>query len=377
MDLYQLKFPFRKFLSPVLKRMEPVHPDVVSYAAVGVAAVTGWCYYQATAGPALLIIAIALVFLRMSLNTLDGIMAIRRGNLSLRGEIVNALPDRYSDFFVLIGIALSPLCSDWLGMLAICSVILVSYSGMLGKALTVSWQHQGPLGKVERLILLMVFTLIQFLSTGTGVHWFGIAATPLEWLMVIYIILGQITVFRRVSGQVQEINRKEALERLDSDRNIAAAIVVYESLGGNTRLVAEQIAQGLGCQARHVLELDQIPKCELLVLGTPNIRRKPTERIARLLSVNPDRPQKLAVFGTFGLPVWGQITGMICLNRLAGLVGIKPLGSFACPGFHRKFKTFKGRPSQADLFKAFNFGLRLSKLVAHPIKTQTKIYCGV
>lgn len=41
MDLYLLKYPFRKLLSPLLKRLEWLHPDVVSYTAVVVAAVTG------------------------------------------------------------------------------------------------------------------------------------------------------------------------------------------------------------------------------------------------------------------------------------------------------------------------------------------------
>jgi len=368
MDLYQLKFPFRRFLSPLLKHIEGIHPDVVSYSAVGVAAVTGLCFFFAAKTPWLLILAVGLVFLRMALNTLDGIMAIRRGNLSLKGEIVNALPDRYSDFFVLIGITLSPLVRDWLGVLAICSVILVSYTGMLGKALTVSWQHQGPLGKVERLILLMVFALFQFVTTGNGgtITLFNIVVTPLECLMALYIILGQVTVIRRVRGQLLEINQKETLARLPADRNLPRAAVVYESLGGNTKLIAEEIARGLGCQARHIVELERLPDCELLVLGTPNIRRKPTERMCRLLANGP-RSQTVAVFNTYGLPVWGWITGKICLKRLAAAANVEPVAFFSCPGFHRKFKTFKGRPNDIDLLKAFAFGLKLSKTLRCPV----------
>jgi len=365
MDLYLLKYPYRKILSPLLKQLKWLHPDVVSYMAVVIAAGTGWCFYKAADSPSLLIWAIVLILLRMTLNTLDGILAIQRGNLSLRGEIVNALPDRYSDLFLLIGILLSPLCRDWLGVLALCSMVLVSYTGMLGKALNVSWQHQGPLGKVERLILLMLFSLIQFivLRDGGTTQWLGITATPMEWAMGIFVVLGQVTVFRRLRGQLREIKHKEAIERLDGDRNKDRAIVVFDSITGNTHRIAEQIAEGLGCSTQHVSEAGHLSTYKMVVLGTPNIRRKPTENMRRFQTSTAARPKVLALFATYGLPIWGQITAPICLRRLAEQWNMKPTARFTCPGFHRKYKTYKGRPNDNDLLSAFLFGLKLSKIL--------------
>ncbi len=371
MDLYQLKFPARKFLSPLLEKVRWIHPDAVSYAAVAAAAFTGWFYYRAADIHGLLIAAAALVLLRMGLNTLDGIMAIARGNMSLKGEIVNALPDRYSDLFFLIGITLSPLCRDWLGILALSTVVLVSYTGMLGKAIGVSWQHHGPLGKVERLILLMVFSVIQFFTMDSGgtVSWFGVTATPLEFLMGIYIVLGQITVLRRTRGQLREIDRKESVERLGAERNISRAVVVYESLGGNTKAVAENIAAGLGCRALHVADSPSLPAgCELLVVGTPNLRRNTSPRLAAFLDGLPEKPPKTAVFATFGLPLWGHATVRVCLGKLEKKLWSPPIGTFSCPGFHRKYKTYKGRPSGHDLQKAFSYGLRLSRKLDRAVK---------
>lgn len=367
MDLYLLKYPFRKVLSPLLKRLKWLHPDVVSYLAVVVAAGTGWCFYKAADSPTLLIWAIVLILLRMTLNTLDGILAIQRGNLSLRGEIVNALPDRYSDLFVLIGILLSPLCRDWLGVLALCSMVLVSYTGMLGKALNVSWQHQGPLGKVERLILLMVFSLIQFivLRDGGTTQWLGITATPMEWAMGLFVVLGQITVLRRLRGQIREIERKEALERLDCDRNKERVIVVFDSITDNTRRIAAEIARGLGCSAKHLSEVGDLSAYEMVVLGTPNIRKRPTEQMRRFQTSSAARPKQLAVFATYGMPVWGQISAPMCLRRLGEEWNMKPTARFSCPGFHRKYKTYKGRPHEGDLLSAFLFGLRLSKTLSN------------
>jgi archaetidylinositol phosphate synthase len=363
MDMYLLKFPYRRILQPLAGKLGWLHPDIVSYFAVVVTAATAWCFYDSANHPVLLIIAILLILLRMTLNTLDGVMAIRRGNLSLKGEIVNALPDRYSDILMVAGIALSPLCRNWLGIVALSTMFLVSYSGMLGKALTVSWQHHGPMGKVERMVLVMVFALVQFvvLPEKQTVQWFGIQATPVEWSMGIMTVLGQYTILRRLKGQFREIKYKEAVEKLDSRRNQSRAIVIYDSATNNTRIVAEKIAEGLGCFVKSISDIEGIDNYELIVIGTPNIRRKPTQALQKYQSTNRSQSAKLATFVTFGLPVWGQITSGTCMNSMAIAWDKKPVGRFSCPGYHQKFKTYKRRPNDKDLVGAYLFGVKLSK----------------
>lgn len=361
MDLYLLKFPYRKILTPLAKKLHWLDPDIVSYSATVVAAGTGWCFYKAAESRTLLIVAIALTLVRMTLNTIDGVMAIQRGKHSLEGEIVNALPDRYSDIFVVGGIALSPLCRDWLGLAALATMFLVSYTGMLGKAISVSWQHHGPMGKVERMITIMVFALFQFflLPDRQSVTLVGITATPMEMAMALFVILGQFTVLRRLQGQITEI-RNKAAEDLDNS-NETRAIVIYDSMTDNTRRVAIEIARGLGCNARRISEVNDVDTFRLVVLGSPNIRKRPTPAMQKFLNTVSIHPPVLAVFGTFGLPVWGHITAPMCLRFMAEKCGKKPVARFTCPGFHRKYKTYKGRPGRKDLNRAFYFGLKLAK----------------
>ena len=363
MDMYLLKFPYRRILQPLAAKLGWLHPDIVSYVAVVVTAATAWCFFDSANHPVLLIIAILLIILRMTLNTLDGVMAMRRGNLSLKGEIVNALPDRYSDILMVAGIALSPLCRNWLGIAAISTMFLVSYTGMLSKALTVSWQHHGPMGKVERMVLIMVFALIQFvvLPEKQAVQWFGIQATPMEWSMGIMTVLGQYTILRRLKGQLREIKYKEAVDKLDTRRNQSRAIVIYDSATNNTRKVAENIAQGLGCTAESISGIENIDNYEMIVIGSPNIRKKPTSALQKYQSSNNGRSTKLATFVTFGLPVWGHITSGTCMNSMAEAWDKKPVARFSCPGYHQKFRTYKGRPNDKDLIDAYLFGLKLSK----------------
>ncbi|MBN1694795.1 hypothetical protein JW879_05255 [candidate division WOR-3 bacterium] len=211
MALHELKYSYRKVLDSFGEKVKFIHPDIFSYIALLVALATGILYYHSGKIPILLIINIFLIFLRMTLNTLDGLIALKIKRTSRKGEIVNALPDRYADMFYLIGVSFSTLCNFKIGIIATVTVLLISYSGILGKALGVSWQQQGPLDKVDRLVIIMVFSLIQFILIKTNPIWLeNFRLTAMELCMLLFIILGQLTIIRRVAGMIKEINRIES-----------------------------------------------------------------------------------------------------------------------------------------------------------------------
>lgn len=209
--LHTLKYPYRRVLDSLAERLKWIHPDVVSFVAFFVSLLTAFLYYRAGTRPYLLIVCIGLILMRMTLNTLDGVIALKIGRVSMIGEMVNALPDRYADVFILVGISFSSLCNVGIGMLASLTMLLVSYSGMLGKALGVSWQHHGPLDKVDRLILIMLFSLVQFIMiiTGHQVTVFQYSLSAFDVCMILFIILGQIAVINRTRGMTKEIKSAE------------------------------------------------------------------------------------------------------------------------------------------------------------------------
>jgi uncharacterized protein YybS (DUF2232 family) len=83
---------------------------------------------------------------------------------------------------------------------------------MLGKAIGVSWQQHGPLDKVDRLILIMIASLAQYILMRVGhprFAIFGVSLLAMEWCMMLFIVLGQITVLNRTIGMIREIRRVE------------------------------------------------------------------------------------------------------------------------------------------------------------------------
>lgn len=360
MGLYQTKFWFRNTFAGWTKYLIKIDPDLLSYLAVVVSAGTGICLFYFPYNANLLIAAFVLILLRMALNTFDGMIAIAQNKKTLLGEIVNALPDRVSDVLVLLGLVLCPATHTVLGIIAVAAVLLISYTGMLGKAVGVSWQHQGPAGKVDRLVALLVAILAQYLihleiipvssQAGQG-------ATAINALFVWYIIAAPITIIKRLNGMIGEIQDKER-------KPIPVkGVVIYDSRTGNTEKVAHVIAEYLGFDMFPVKQAPaDLSAYEFLVLGSLNIRAQTTPPVKDFIGrIQP--PLQCALFTTFGMPVWGPISSIILFRETARLLSDKGCvcrAKFMCPGYHVKFKTYPRRPDQNDLKAAKAFARNIA-----------------
>ncbi|HBG49152.1 MAG TPA: hypothetical protein DDW90_06560 [Cyanobacteria bacterium UBA9971] len=363
MDMYLLKFPYRKILLPMAKKLKFIDPDIISYLATFAAFITMFCYLFADKNPVFLIWSIGLTFLRMTLNTIDGVIAIERGNLRLKGEIVNALPDRYSDIFIMTGIALSPFCSPVWGVIGFGSMFLVSYTGMLGKALGVEWQHHGPLGKVERLIMIMIFALLQYLNINNiipSLNIYGFAPTYFEACMIIFLVLGQITVFNRLNGQLRQIKVLEWEKYRDLNKK---TVVIYDSLTGNTKKVAEKIADALSTSCitpKEAINLN-LGLFDLVVFATPNLGKKRTTPAMQELLENNLNIKNYALAITSGVPIYRLISGTKCIKYFADKLNKKPVSTTNIRGYHSIAKTYANRPNENDLLDSYLFGIDLGK----------------
>jgi hypothetical protein len=211
--LYGLRYSYLRFLDNFGDKIKFIHPDLMSFIAFFIAILIGFFYYKSGDTPVFLLINIFLIFLWITLNTLVEVLSMKRAKFTIINAIIYALPDRYADLFVIVGISFSSLCDIGIGMIASVTILLISYTGMLGKALGVSWQHQGPLDKTDRLVILMAASFLQYLLSEVAtpsVLILGREYSIMELCMVIFILLGQITILMRVKGilsDIKEVNR--------------------------------------------------------------------------------------------------------------------------------------------------------------------------
>jgi phosphatidylglycerophosphate synthase len=142
---------------------------------------------------------------------LDGMVALASGKASWRGEILNDLPDRYSDVIIFVGVAHSGLCHPFAAYWAAILAVFTAYVGMFGQAVGVQREFSGIMAKPWRMVALhlgswMALGLIWWHPRDN--HLAGLSV--LDWTCLI-VIAGCIqTVFIRLRRIMAALEKKHS-----------------------------------------------------------------------------------------------------------------------------------------------------------------------
>jgi len=190
-----------RVLLPTATALRTVNPDTISWIAFLAAVVAGIGFF--VGGVAFLGLALVAILANAYLDALDGKVAKITGRASARGDFLDHVLDRYADVFMLGGVAFSAYCQLWIGTLALLGVLLTSYMGTQAQAVGQGRRYAGLLGRADRLVLLFVGGLLQLLAAPQGGVLWGVAPIafqPLEWFMVLFVVLGHATAIQRGIG---------------------------------------------------------------------------------------------------------------------------------------------------------------------------------
>jgi phosphatidylglycerophosphate synthase len=161
-----------------------ISPNSISYASIAFAILAGLCFLGSArtdgAGRSLLFLgAAASMQLRLLCNMLDGMVAIEGGKKSVYGEILNDMPDRFSDAIILVtagysitNFAYGPELGGFAAMLA----VLTAYVRLLGGSIGTPQYFFGPMAKPHRMAVLTVACIVSSLEPLFGRHLPAIAA---------------------------------------------------------------------------------------------------------------------------------------------------------------------------------------------------------
>jgi archaetidylinositol phosphate synthase len=341
------------------QRFKYVTADWLSYLAVIVTAGTAFFYYFGSQNPTFLLWAVALILVRIVLNKIDGDITFEKTVFSMKGKIINVLPDQYADMILMIGIGASSLCRPVFSLMGIATVALISYSGMLGKALGFDWQNQGPLCKVERLILVMLFTLVQYLLLIDGMQALLLGISAIEWSMVLITLLGQLTVFNRLVGISKENAKLEWLKN-EKYKNITRKILIaYDSETGNTERVAEEISNCLKVGIRKIDDIVNVKSYDLVIFGSKESGSHPSQKVIDFIRKHREI-KEYAVFITYKNRFWGAIHTRMCFSYFKKLLGKNPVAVFSCKAAYEKDELYSEHLHEdPNLLNAFLFGIKV------------------
>ncbi len=352
----------RKKLLPVINKLSFIKPTWLSYLTLFITMGTAGCYLLGFSSPGLLLGAVFLLLARLMLSILEEALVQCRGQLSMKEQIARIVPDIYADAVLMLGIGLSPFCHPIYALLGLASVFLINITGILGKTIGVELQHQGPLGKKSSLALILVFTLVQYFWPKAG--FFGYQLTILEWFLVVFLVLGQITVVNRLRGTFRQIFKLEWMNGEKYEAIKEKILVVYDSQTGNTEKVAEELSHCLNSGIRKIEEAGNLKErdYDLVIIGSPNINSLPSLKVSNFLKEHPEI-KNYAVFITYSSPVWGWLSTRLCFSFFKRILKRKPLAVFSCKAYNPRFGLYQGRPNENDLLKGFLFGARIAKLL--------------
>jgi phosphatidylglycerophosphate synthase len=145
-----------------------VRPNTISLTSVVCASFAGGCLAASGSDvplprALLLVLAAAMIQLRLVCNLLDGMVAIEGGLKTKSGELYNDVPDRISDPLILVGAGYGIAWGLWgptLGWLAAVLAILTAYVRVLGVSAGTKAYFLGPMAKQHRMAVLTAACII-------------------------------------------------------------------------------------------------------------------------------------------------------------------------------------------------------------------------
>ena len=197
MTIYDLKPKFQNLLRPlvVLLNNIGITPNQVTLIAFLLSIFGGIIIYTQD----LSLIAIFLpfiLFIRMALNAIDGMLAREHNKMTKSGAIFNEMGDIFSDVVIFLPFIL------YINPLIVTIFIIFSIStefiGVLGKAFYGIRSYAGPFGKSDRAFAIGIISILLYFEKYQII----------EWLFIIMILLSIKTVFNRFK-ELESLNKKE------------------------------------------------------------------------------------------------------------------------------------------------------------------------
>ena len=200
-SLYQLKPAFQNRLRPVVQALarRGAAPNQLTLAALLLSMAAGAVLIMFPRNAPVLLAIPLVMFARMMLNAMDGMLAREHHMQTVTGGLLNELCDVLSDCALYLPfVFVLPEAAAWVVMFTVFAV-LTEFAGVLAQALGAARRYDGPMGKSDRAFLFGVIALL----LGSGVN-------PGSWCVALIAAgcaLSLLTMLRRIKNGSIEIER--------------------------------------------------------------------------------------------------------------------------------------------------------------------------
>ncbi|ECG1191980.1 CDP-alcohol phosphatidyltransferase family protein [Salmonella bongori] len=185
MTLYQIKPAFQALLRPLMAWLYRHHitANQITLSAIVLSMVTGLIL---TVFPLYFLLPVVL-FVRMALNALDGMLARECHQQSRLGAILNETGDVISDIALYLPFLFLADSNFLLVLTMLLAMMMTEFCGILAQTINGVRSYAGPFGKSDRALVFGTWGLVLALWPQAA-HWsnivWGIAVVLLLWTIV-------------------------------------------------------------------------------------------------------------------------------------------------------------------------------------------------
>ena len=197
-SVYDLKPKFQNLLRPLCRRLvaagATANQVTVSAALISIALGAATAATHGAAWSLLLLPPV--LFLRMALNAIDGMLAREFGQKSALGAILNEMGDVVSDTALYLPFALVPGVNAALVGLAVAMAVMTEMAGVVAIQIGATRRYDGPFGKSDRAVFYGTLALL----LGRGV-------APGLWTDIVLLLAslaGALTIVNRARAALKE-----------------------------------------------------------------------------------------------------------------------------------------------------------------------------
>jgi len=190
--LYTLKPAFQGLLRPLVGRLAGagVTANEVTLAAAIMSIACAGAVAAFGQHRAVLLLVPLVLFVRMALNAMDGMLAREYGQASVLGMYLNELTDIASDAALILAFAAIPAFPP-IGVVAFAmAAIAAEFAGILGVAAGIGRNYAGPFGKSDRALALGGLAVL--LASGLLAEAIAPCVFPVLTLLSLFTIVNRV-----------------------------------------------------------------------------------------------------------------------------------------------------------------------------------------
>ena len=197
-SIYDLKPRFQALLRPLTRWLAGAGVtanQVTVFAALLSAAAGLVVFLRPAAGWPLLLIP-GVLFARMALNAIDGMLAREHGQKSRLGAVLTERGDVVADAALYLPLAAVPGVSPPLVVAIVLLAVIAEMAGVVGVQIGASRRYDGPMGKSDRAFAFGLLALL-----------LGLGVAPGRWttaFLALVALLASLTIINRSRRALEE-----------------------------------------------------------------------------------------------------------------------------------------------------------------------------